>query len=127
MATVAVKYVGLLDVFNDHLYDTGEWIKGRPKPVQDWQAILLLKHTEFEDARSGKLNGQSIDAEPPEKAEEEVQPEDLAPLMNLESMTKDQLTTYAHRNFGIRLQGNKPEMVEKVQQLMARSNPGVKK
>ena len=54
---IKVKYVGLLDQWDDHLYGSGLWVKNEPREVEDWVAAQLLRHPEFEDARHHKQRG----------------------------------------------------------------------
>lgn len=124
---VKVKYVGLLDVFEDHLYNTGAWVKDTPREVEDYQALQLLRHPEFEDARHHTQRGKQIDAVIPEKADKDVEEDQLPSLQPLDAMTKAQLAVHAKRQFGVDIPTDllKSEMVEKVRFLMGK--PGVAK
>lgn len=96
MDKVKVKYIGTRESWSDNLYGSGGiWAgQGAVVVVSAEAAERLLKHPEFERADSAK---KFTEAEP--RVEEELIEE--PPLANLDAMTKDQLTQYAHRNFGI--------------------------
>lgn len=121
MADIPVRYVGAKDKEVDHLY--GSWVEfhgyGDVKDVPDWAAVNLLKHPEFEDARHWKAKNKPIVPEQiHEKKEEEEKIE--APLVHLESMTKEAIGQYAHRYFGLDLPpaSKKSEMINKVRAVM---------
>lgn len=96
MDKIKVKYVGDREEWADNLYGSGGvWKPGSVCLVAADAAERLLKHAEFERADSAK---RFEDVEP-EREEEELIEE--PPLVNLEALTKDQLSQYAHRNFGI--------------------------
>ena len=119
---VPVKYVGLKDEEVDHIY--GSWVtwkRGEIQEVEDYVAMQLIKHPEFEDARHHKQKTKPIEGVIPERQVEEIKDEDLPPLVHsMESMTKDQIAQYARRNFGVQVEGKKGEMIEKVRYLMGR-------
>lgn len=121
---VKVKYSPTMDQdqeWDDHLYGSGHWVVGEAREVDDWTAVCLLKHTEFTDARPLKLQ-KDLDATAPVVKEPEEETTELAPLVQIDSMTKEQVAVFAKRQFGIDLPGSlkKGEMVEKVRFLMGR-------
>lgn len=113
---IAIKYNGPKP-YTDHLYGSKlHWEIGDTRDdVPEHIAVKLLRHPEFEDARKYKSK---IKVE--EQPREEV--EDLPPLVNLESMTKDQLAQYAHRNFGVKLDTSvkKAELLDTVRLTMGK-------
>lgn len=121
MPLVKVAYVGLLDVFEDHLYDSGTWKKGVPREVEDFKAAKLLKHTEFVDARAPSQQ-KPVKAVEPERPEEPPEIDELPPLTSLDTMTKDQLVSFAKRQFNVELPTsiNKAEMIDRVRRQMGR-------
>ena len=121
---VKVKYVGLLEQWDDHLYESGTWVKNEPREVEDWIAAQLLKHPEFEDARHHKQRGPII-AVPPEKPEEEPEDWEKAPLQSFDAMTKEQIAVFAKRTFGAELptKQTKAEMIDRVRFLMGTPSP----
>ena len=107
--------------WHDHLYGSGDWTAGDVREVDDWTAVCLLRHDDmFSDGRHHKQRG-PIEATPPKPVEEEDE-SDQAPLMSLDTMTKDQVAVYAKRNFGVDLPAamRKGEMVDRVRFLMGR-------
>ena len=121
MALIKVKYVGLLEAWDDHVYGSGLWVRGEPRAVEDYLAAQLLKHSEFEDARHPKQRG-PIDAQAPEKPEATQEEWELPPLQSFDAMTKEQIAVFAKRTFGAELPARqtKAEMVERVRFLMGR-------
>ncbi len=92
---VKVRYLGQEEVWTDYLYNSGAtFTKGGVVAVDARAADQLLQHPEFEAAESARKYDV---AEKPERKVEEDEP----PLADLESMTKDQMLTYAQRNFGV--------------------------
>lgn len=118
---VKVKYVGLLDVFEDHLYNTGSWEKDKARDVEDFEAMQLLRHPEFEDARHHTQRGKPIEAVVPDK-EDNVEEDQLPTLKPLEAMTKEQLAVHAKRSFGVDVPTDllKADMVGRIRNLMGR-------
>lgn len=93
---VKIRYVGQEEIYSDHNYNSGAtWLKGGVVAVRAECAERLLHHPEFEAAPTAK----KFDVAEPGLVEDEL-PEE-PPLANLESMTKDQMIAYAHRNFGV--------------------------
>ena len=121
---VKVKYVGLLEQWDDHLYASGLWVKNEPREVEDWVAAQLLKHPEFEDARHHKQRG-PIEAQPPEKPEAVQEDWEQAPLQSFDAMTKEQIAVFAKRTFGADLpvKQTKAEMIDRVRFLMGTPSP----
>lgn len=105
----------------DNLYGSGEWSADDVRDVDEWTAVCLLKHPEFLDARHHKQRGE-IDAKPPVIKDKEEDENELAPLVQIDSMTKEQVAVFAKRQFGIDLPAGlkKGEMVDKVRFLMGR-------
>lgn len=96
MDMIKVKYVGQADSWSDNLYGSGgTWTKGSVVAVNAESGEKLLKHPEFERVLRAK------DYEVAEAPPKEVEFKEEAPLVNLEAMTKQQLTEYAHRYFGV--------------------------
>lgn len=128
MALIKVKYIGLLESWDDHIYGSGTWVQGEPREVEDYLAMQLLKHSEFEDARHHKQRG-PIEAVIPEKPQEEQEDWEKAPLQSLEAMTKEQIAVFAKRTFGADLPttNTKAEMVERVRFLMGTPSPIVER
>jgi hypothetical protein len=131
MATIPVRYVGAKRHFKDHLYGSeAVFTKGKVTKVPDWAAAQLLRHPEFEDAReSGK--GQPIIAKREfTLAEIDRDREELDALsghVRLDSMTIDQMTSYAMRVYGVRVeQGLKADVTSAVRNLMQRNQAGVR-
>lgn len=95
MDKIKVKYIGDRPEWRDNLYGSGGvWHPNSAVLVSAEVAARLLKHPEFvRDDLAKKFT----EAEPQVKEELIEEP----PLANLDAMTKDQLTQYAHRNFGI--------------------------
>jgi hypothetical protein len=92
---VKIKYVGQEESWSDHLYNSGAtWTQGGVVAVPKEAADYLLRHPEFEEAPNARKFDQ---VEPVEKEVVVEEP----PMVNLEAMTKDQLSQYAHRNFGV--------------------------
>lgn len=111
---VAVRYIGNQASYTDHLYNTGAtWEFGESVLVPADAAPKLLRHTEFEE---GDAEEAVTEAEGKPKEPEAEEPINEAPLANLENMTKAELVTYAHRNFGVELDGNakKAELIDAV-------------
>lgn len=123
---IKIKYIGLLDAWDDHLYGSGTWIQGEPREVEDFLAMQLLKHPEFEDARHHKQRG-PIEAVIPEKPVEEPEEWEQAPLQSFEAMTKEQIATFAKRTFGADLptKQTKAEMIDRVRFLMGKPTQSV--
>ena len=123
---IKIKYIGLLDAWDDHLYGSGTWIQGEPREVEDFLAMQLLKHPEFEDARHHKQRG-PIEAVIPEKPVEEPEDWERAPLQSFEAMTKEQIATFAKRTFGAELptKQTKAEMIDRVRFLMGKPTQSV--
>lgn len=121
---IKIKYIGLLDAWDDHLYGSGTWIQGEPREVEDFLAMQLLKHPEFEDARHHKQRGPIL-AVPPEKPEEEPEDWEKAPLQSFDAMTKEQIAVFAKRTFGAELpvKQTKAEMIDRVRFLMGKPSP----
>lgn len=104
MEKIKVKYIGERNEWADNLYGSGGvWQPGSVCLVSADSAERLLKHAEFERADQAR---KFVESDP--LVEEEAVEE--APLVNLDALTKDQLSQYAHRNFGIVLP--KKETVE---------------
>lgn len=117
---IPVKYVGLKeDGFVDHLYGSGvRWAKpGEVQDVEPYAASRLLSHPEFEDARKGKSYGTPIKAEAPEK---DIEDDQRPAPVQLDAMTKAEITQYAKRSFGVDLDAKetKAELVSKVSRMV---------
>ncbi len=117
---VPVKYVGIrAGGFIDNLYGSGAtWARpGDVVEIDDYPALLLLRHPEFEDGRKGKLYGTPIKAKAPEK---ETDDDQRPPPVQLEAMTKAEIATYAKRSFGIdlNLRETKDELVHRVSRMV---------
>ena len=98
MDKIKVKYIGDRTEWRDNLYGSGGvWQHGSVCLVSADAAERLLKHPEFERADAAK---RFVEPEIPDEEEINEEP----PLANLESMTKEQMAQYAHRNFGVVLQ-----------------------
>ena len=98
MDKIKVKYIGGRTEWQDNLYGSGGvWQQGSVCLIDADAAERLLRHPEFERADNAKKF-----AEPEPAKENELVEE--PPLANLDSMTKEQLAQYAHRNFGVVLQ-----------------------
>ncbi|NIR64045.1 MAG: hypothetical protein GWN61_08050, partial [candidate division Zixibacteria bacterium] len=75
-----VRYVGVKEVYPDHLYKTGRWVKDQVKYVAPHQARSLLRHPDLfvepaedeEPAEVGVVDDQKLDEnlQDPEKANE---------------------------------------------------------
>lgn len=129
---VPVRYVGARPTFEDHLYNSGAtWEFGETVKVDPRAAERLLQHPEFEDARPPKdqdrypvrmLAAQADLANPPELTEEEFERLQEAPLVNLDTMTKAQLSEFAQRNWGLRLDSGqkKADLINAVRMQMGR-------
>ena len=92
---VKVKYVGPEVTWFDYLYGSGAtWEQGGVVAIEKVFADKLLRHPEFQAA---PLSKKYDVAEPPKEPEEVEEP----PMANLEAMTKAELSSYAHRNFGV--------------------------
>ncbi len=119
MDTIPIRYFGGKPIFRDHLYGTDlEWAFGDEQQVPAAAAVKLLQHPEFADAREEKT---PITVEPEARREPEIE-ENEAPLVNLETMTKAQLLTYAQRNFGVELDGSakKADLIDTVRRQMGK-------
>ena len=117
---IPIRYIGKKTSFTDTLYGSrATWQHGDVVEVDEWQALRLLRHPEFQDARPRKERT-AIQAERPE--DPPVETVDLPPLTSLETMTKNDLTTFVRRHFGIELDAGakKAELVVKAKTLMAR-------
>ena len=122
MAMIPVRYVGPKAFEVEHNY--GSWVEfcqGEVTQVPDYAAkILLEKHpSEYKDARTSKQQHQEIQPveAPPVKKDDEVE---LPPLVSLENLTREQLSAFAHKHWGVDLppNGKKPEMIAKARALM---------
>lgn len=118
---VPIKYVGPSASWTDNLYGTRMvWPKDGIQAVPGHIALKLLKHPEFKDARVGKMRDRGIDGTEPKREDEVIE----APLVNLESMTKDSLSQFAKRYFNLDVaRENKPEMVDLVRRQMGTDMP----
>ena len=105
---IAIQYVGKKPRFRDVYYGTGlTWRQDETLLVADEVAARkLLSHPEFEE---GKTDG----ARMPETSEVSSNaatnpslenPVEAPPLVNLESMGKQQLSEFAHRHFNVKFQ-----------------------
>jgi hypothetical protein len=119
---VPIKYVGSSATWTDHLYGSGlTWKQNDFQIVPGYVALKLLKHTEFEDGRTGKMKGRPIDPSQPDPTKEEDEPQ----LVDLSAMTKENLVIYAKRNFNLDISGrtHKPEMIDIVRRQMGTDMP----
>lgn len=127
---VPIKYVGLKDEWYDHLYGSGVTFKrDKVKAVPPHYAVSLLKHPEFVDARPEGEAGTKIQYDPNRQNEhlnEEVEKEDLPPLVDINMLDKTQLTQYAKRYFNQDLppKARKDEMIDKVRSMMGQRGRG---
>jgi hypothetical protein len=95
---IKVKYVGGRESFYDNLYGTKlTWNKGDVLEVPEAQANKLLDHPEFERSEAKVTKKVEV------VLEEEPEVVEEPPLVNLESLTKAQLTEFAHRQFNVKL------------------------
>lgn len=106
--TTPVRYVGPEESYRDHLYGTGaEWEFNESIEIPVPLAMKLLRHPEFEDARPVEEQDVPIKALLG-KPRREFAPTDeadvAAPLVDLNSLTKDQLVEHGMRYYGLRLQ-----------------------
>lgn len=123
---VPVRYTGSKPVFKDHLFGTGiTWEFGQTEEVPAATAVRMLSFgPAFEDARKDtSVSIKSLLTTSVEKAdptEEELASE--PPLVNLESMTKAQITEFAQGQFGVILDSSlkKDEMIDTVRRQMGR-------
>lgn len=102
---VPICYVGLLDEWPDHVYDTGlTFQRNKAKSVPPWAAALFLRHPEFADRRPKVERSEQVSGTRPEKPtdEEDEMRELMVERVPLENMTPVQLTHFAMRNFGVR-------------------------
>ena len=99
---IPVRYVGLQKVWRDYLYKSGvTFEQNKVSPVNPWSAAQLLKHPEFEDARKEGKRGTPIIGEQPEEVAVDDDIQESVDSIHLENMTKDQMTAYAMRTFGV--------------------------
>jgi hypothetical protein len=132
---VAIRYTGTVSGFADPLSGL-TWEPRQVQPVDEGVALTLLEHFEFEDARHHKQRHKPIQGIPvplpvieqvTEKKErvegiKRVYEEDdnAPPLVHLDAMTKESITMYVHRNFGVELpeKMSKAEMIDKARNFM---------
>lgn len=114
--SIPIKYIGPKRVYVEHLYQTGlTWEPGQVVDVPEEAAVKLLRHPEFEDMRKNKTPiVVTKEVEEPEEPDEDLL--ERVPLANLEGLTKEQLVSYAHRNFGVVLDSSlkKADLIEAV-------------
>lgn len=128
MAKIAVEYVGSEGSWKDTIYGSGiTWDEfNKVQLVPGAAALRLLRHPEFEDARTDEeKEAWSVEeqAHLPEKVDPEAaleehlkENEHQMPLVNLEGMTKEALIQFAHQQFGVPLSPSlkKAEMIESI-------------
>lgn len=122
---IPVRYVGLKKRETDHLYGSNVgFLNGKVSQVPDWAAARLLAHPEFEDARPKDKQGEPIIATREMLADEEAKiREELDALqahVNIDNMTRDQLSSYAMRTYGVNVDptDKRDDVVSKVRSLM---------
>lgn len=132
MRKIPIRYVGTHTSFSDHLYESGAtWEFGEVVQVALDKAMKLLKHPEFEDARTAKEQAKHTLKDllaleekelPPEIDEDQERLEQEPPLVQLESLTKEQIVQYAQRNFGVVLDtsAKKADLIDTVRRQMGR-------
>jgi hypothetical protein len=125
MAKIPVRYVGLKLHESDHLYGSGvKFTRGKVSQVPDWAAASLLRHPEYEDARPKDERGLPIIARRElDRADLEMEMRELEALeahVNLETMTRDQMASYAMRTYGVRVDPStlKADVTSSVRTLM---------
>ena len=98
---VKIKYVGKKEIKEDNVARTGViWYgEGDVQTVPDSAAPRLLKHVDVWKLADDQDIGEYEEA-PEEEPEEEV---DNPPLVDFDSMDKDQLIDYALREFGYKM------------------------
>jgi hypothetical protein len=117
MEEILIRYVGKKAKYRDHLYGSNtEWEPGQSQPVPVKFAAKLLQHPEFQDMRHKSKQGKGL--ETAREPEPEVINE--APLVSLETMTKEAISQYAYRYFGTKLDTSikKGELIDKVRLIM---------
>lgn len=114
-----IQYVGAKPVFRDTLFGTGlAWQPGQVMLVPDDVARQMLRYPTLV---MGSAEDAEQAAEPQPKKDEPFElPEE--PLVNLEAMTKADLLQYAHRHFGVELDGSqkKAELIDSVRRQMGK-------
>ena len=128
MAMIPVKYVGPKETEVEHNYGSGVFFKqGEVTMVPDYAAkILLERHpSEYQDGRHHKqqhLEIKPVEPVPP-KFVEDVEP---PPLVNLDAMTKEQLVTFTHKQWGVELdaKGKKADLIDRARSLMGGAPKG---
>ncbi len=108
MNTIRIRYVGVKDVHEDALYNTGTWRPGDVREIDAKLAPYLLWHDDvWADAR----NAAARKKEPvvPTKREPvyHLDRDRELPPANLAYMTKDDMVRYVASNFGERLDPSK--------------------
>ena len=125
MALIPIRYVGPNETETETRYSAGiEFKRGEVVEVPENVAMLLLQRfpDSFEDARP-KAKGKRKVVEPVPVVETkryvEEEPE-LPPLVHLGMMTKEQITSYTHRYFGVVMGDNitKEAMIDRTRSLM---------
>lgn len=101
---IAIQYVGQRPRFRDVYYGTGlTWRQDETLLVADHVAARkLLSHPEFEEGKTEGAKMPDISESPTNLSLEN--PVEAPPLVNLESMGKQQLSEFAHRHFNVKFQ-----------------------
>lgn len=120
--TTPVRYLGPLPTFEGVLYGAKLKIaKGKVALVGIWAAMNLIRHPEFEDARSPK-NRKPLDATKPIDDDEAAQVGMVAQAINIDNMSRVQLVQHAIKSYGVRLDAEAPRetVVGQVRDLVKR-------
>lgn len=117
--TTPIQYVGAKPVFRDTLFGTGlEWEPGQTHGVPAEVARHMLRFPTFVEG-SADAADQVADIPPKDPLEAEERDE---PLVHLETLTKADLLQYAHRHFGVELDGamKKADLIDAVRRQMGK-------
>ncbi len=132
-----IRYTGEVAGYQDPI----SGLSWQPRQIQEVPngVALTLLGLEFEDARHWKQKGRPIIGNPvplPVEGEPktisqakviegtkrvfEEEEDNAPPLVHLDAMTKESITMYVHRNFGVELSDKMPksEMIEKARHFM---------